>query len=167
MFSQTLQSHGGPREKPCYLDVRKRVGWELSHSSLGWMGAGGMGVEEKVRSTVPRMSGWAWAITTTLMALTRCLKKSLIYFCIWLSQVSGAVHGIFVAGHGLLLRLSCLAPCGFLVPWPEIEPASPTLQGRFLTTGSPGKVKVKVAQSCLTLWTVQSMEFSRPEYWSG
>ena len=51
------------------------MGWELSHSSLGWMGAGGMGVEEKVRSTVLRMSGWTWAITTTLMALTRCLKK--------------------------------------------------------------------------------------------
>ena len=33
-----------------------------------------------------------------------------------------------------------------------------------------GKVKVKVAQSCLTLcdpWTTQSMQFSRPEYWSG
>ena len=32
------------------------------------------------------------------------------------------------------------------------------------------KVKVKVAQSCLTIcppWTIQSMEFSRPEYWSG
>ena len=30
--------------------------------------------------------------------------------------------------------------------------------------------KVKVAQSCLTLcdpMTIQSMEFSRPEYWSG
>ena len=31
------------------------------------------------------------------------------------------------------------------------------------------KVKVKVAQSCLfaTPWTIQSMAFSRPEYWSG
>ena len=32
------------------------------------------------------------------------------------------------------------------------------------------KVKVTVAQSCLTFlipWTIQSMEFSRPEYWSG
>ena len=30
--------------------------------------------------------------------------------------------------------------------------------------------EVKVGQSCLifaTLWTKQSMEFSRPEYWSG
>ena len=32
-----------------------------------------------------------------------------------------------------------------------------------------GKVKVKAAQSCLTLCdpTDFSMEFSRPEYWSG
>ena len=28
-------------------------------------------------------------------------------------------------------------------------------------------MKVKVAQSCPTPWTIQSMEFSRPEYWSG
>ena len=27
--------------------------------------------------------------------------------------------------------------------------------------------KVKVAKSCLTPWTIQSREFSRPEYWSG
>ena len=35
---------------------------------------------------------------------------------------------------------------------------------------SLGFHKVKVAQSCPTLWnpsTIQSMEFSRPEYWSG
>ena len=32
------------------------------------------------------------------------------------------------------------------------------------------QVKVKVAQLCLTLcdpWTIQSMEFFRPKYWSG
>ena len=28
---------------------------------------------------------------------------------------------------------------GILVPWPGIEPSSPALQGRFWTTGSPGK----------------------------
>ena len=34
---------------------------------------------------------------------------------------------------------------------------------------SPCMQKVKVAQSCLfaTPWTIQSMEFSRPGYWSG
>ena len=32
-----------------------------------------------------------------------------------------------------------------------------------------GKVKVKVVESCFfaTPWTIQSIEFSRPEYWSG
>ena len=29
--------------------------------------------------------------------------------------------------------------CGILVPWPGIKPESPVLQGRFLTTGQPGK----------------------------
>ena len=29
--------------------------------------------------------------------------------------------------------------CGVLVPWPGVEPTSPALQGRFLTTGPPGK----------------------------
>ena len=31
------------------------------------------------------------------------------------------------------------------------------------------QTEVKVAQSCLfvTPWTIQSMEFSGPEYWSG
>ena len=34
--------------------------------------------------------------------------------------------------------------------------------------GESWKVKVKVAQSCWALYDpIQSMEFSRPEYWSG
>ena len=36
-------------------------------------------------------------------------------------------------------RLSCPVACGILVPLPGIEPMSPALQGRFLTTGPPGK----------------------------
>ena len=35
--------------------------------------------------------------------------------------------------------LSCTTAWGILVPWPGIEPASPALEGGFLTTGSPGK----------------------------
>ena len=38
--------------------------------------------------------------------------------------------------------LSCPAACGILAPWPGIEPGSPALQGRFLTTGPPGKSHV-------------------------
>ena len=36
-------------------------------------------------------------------------------------------------------RLNCSIACGILVPQPGIEPASPALQSRFLTTGPPGK----------------------------
>ena len=36
-------------------------------------------------------------------------------------------------------RLSCPVACGILVPQPGIKPMSPALQGRFLTTGPPGK----------------------------
>ena len=43
--------------------------------------------------------------------------------------------GALVVAHGL----SCPAACGILVPRPGIEPVSPALEGRFLTTGPPGK----------------------------
>ena len=36
-------------------------------------------------------------------------------------------------------RPSCFVTCGILVPWPVIKRLSPVLQGRFLTTGPPGK----------------------------
>ena len=35
--------------------------------------------------------------------------------------------------------LSCPVACGILVPRPGIEPVSPALEGRFSTTGPPGK----------------------------
>ena len=46
----------------------------------------------------------------------------------------GDTDSLFVA-HGL----SCSSACGILLPQPGIEPVSPALQGRFLTTGPPGK----------------------------
>ena len=36
-------------------------------------------------------------------------------------------------------RLSCSKACGILVPQPGIKLVSTTLQGRFSTTGPPGK----------------------------
>ena len=63
------------------------------------------------------------------------------------------------------------------LPDPGIGPVSSmshALAGEFFTTEPPASpcdsLKVKVAQSCptfVTPWTIQSMEFSRPEYWSG
>ena len=38
-----------------------------------------------------------------------------------------------------VLRLRSLEVCGILVPPPGIEPSSPSLEGRLLTTGPPGK----------------------------
>ena len=36
-------------------------------------------------------------------------------------------------------RISCSKARGILVPQPGIKPASPAMQGGFLTTGLPGK----------------------------
>ena len=82
---------------------------------------------------------------------------------IWLHQVLVVECGIFVAAlrlfiteRGLLSScgawalecagsvvaargLSCSAACGILLLRPGIEPVSPALEGRFLTTGPPGK----------------------------
>ena len=44
------------------------------------------------------------------------------------------------------LGLSCPVACRSLVPEPGIKPVSPELEGRFLTTGPPGK---SLSLSCL------------------
>lgn len=49
----------------------------------------------------------------------------------------GCVGSVIVA-HGL----SCLTACGISVSGPGIEPMSPVLAGRFLTTAPPGKCKI-------------------------
>ena len=75
--------------------------------------------------------------------------------------------------------------CGILVPPPGMEPMSPALEGRFLTTGPPGKSQFcsleaefllqessvlshfSHVQLFVTLWIPLSMGFSRQEYCSG
>ena len=57
-------------------------------------------------------------------------KKSLFYF--WLCQVSV-----------VFLGFSCSLTHGILISQPGIEPTSPTLEGRFLTTGPPGSVPLQ------------------------
>ena len=57
---------------------------------------------------------------------------------LWCTDSLVAAHvlqswGSVVAAHGF----SCSVTCGILVPRPVIEPTSPALQGRFLTTGPP------------------------------
>lgn len=60
----------------------------------------------------------------------------------WLHWVFVVAHGIFCSvGFSLVQapRLSCPRADGILVPGPGLEPASPALEGRCLTTGPPGK----------------------------
>ena len=54
--------------------------------------------------------------------------------------------------HGL----SCPTACWILVPRPGIEPVSPALVGRLLTTGQPGKVPSK---SFFMAWWFLSTEY--------
>ena len=57
----------------------------------------------------------------------------------------------------------------FATPWTAACQVSWSLL-KFMSTEQVMNSEVKLAQSCPTLcnpWTVQSMEFSRPEYWSG
>ena len=49
----------------------------------------------------------------------------------------GLEHTGSVVGLG---RFSCLTACGILVPQSAIKPASPALEGVFLTTGPPREV---------------------------
>ena len=57
------------------------------------------------------------------------------------------------------------------LPDPGIKLQSPTLQADSLPSEPPGKSKMWKSLSrvwlFVTPWTIQSMEFSRPEYWSG
>ena len=94
---------------------------------------------------------------------TKCFPYLFIYLVSWLHRalvaacsIFAAVRRLFVAAHRLLSScgtraperavsvvaargLSCPAACGILVPWPGIEPVSPVMEGRFLTTGPPRK----------------------------
>ena len=56
----------------------------------------------------------------------------------------GRVGFSLVVAHGL----SCPVAHGILVPPPGIEPASPALEGRFLTTRPPGKSHIYIL-SCI------------------
>jgi len=58
-------------------------------------------------------------------------------------------------------ELSCSKPCRILVPQPGIKPASPALQGGFLTTGPEGKSQER---SGLNLWGCGSWDGNQPSW---
>ena len=61
------------------------------------------------------------------------------------------VDSLVVTQSSRVHELSCPVACGILVPQLRLEPLSPALQGRFLTTGPPGKSpKAKILYKILT-----------------
>ena len=69
------------------------------------------------------MSGLSWVPFVVVHGLSSCST--------WAPEHRGLVVAV--------CRLSCFSACGILVPRPGIRPASSTLQGRFLSSGPPGK----------------------------
>ena len=66
------------------------------------------------------------------VSVLSCSKYDL---CCSLQDLSLRCMGLVV----VVLRLSCSMACEILVPQPGTEPMSPAWEGRFLTTGPPGK----------------------------
>ena len=98
------------------------------------------------------LSLWPRLFVVTHELLSSCGVRVFLSSCgAWAPGCVGSVavaHGV-QSTRALSLRhassvavvrgLSCPAACGILVPQPGIEPTSPALEGRFFTTGPPGK----------------------------
>ena len=102
------------------------------------------------------VGGFLWLTSFLSMLFFLNTYFLFIYLFIWLCWVLVAACGIFslqrmsfsscgawvpecVGSVVVACGLSCPVACGILVPWPGMEPAFPALEGRFLTTGPPGK----------------------------
>ena len=98
----------------CYLPIN-------SHDSLEWL------------------SDHLWFCS---ISLQRIYPRLFFFFNIYLFGSVGSDRwhaGSFVVAPGL--SSWGLVTCGILVLWSGMKPISPALEGRFLTTGSPGKSK--------------------------
>ena len=70
------------------------------------------------------------------------MDKLFFFFFFALLGLIAALGFLLLQSMGTVvpaLRLSCPEARGILVPQPGIEPISPALESRFLTTGPPGK----------------------------
>ena len=74
------------------------------------------------------------ALWKTLLSLSLFLFN--IYLFLTVLGLSCRCKGF---SPGVAYRLSFPMACGILAPLPGIKPVSPVLEGRFLTTGPPGK----------------------------
>ena len=92
------------------------------------------------------LTGGSWWVLRGSLGL---VSHFMCYLTIWVWAAacrvfirSCRVFGCGVSSATVVHRLSCPAACRVWVPQPGIEPVSPALQGRFLTTGLPGNVSL-------------------------
>ena len=101
----------------------------------------------------PQFFLWAAFLCLLFFFFLIIFKVFIYLFKFWLHEVFVAAHGLCVVAHGLSFAvphgLSCSSACGILVPQPGIEFTCSALDGKFLTTGPPGK----------SLFTILLLEF--------
>ena len=113
--------------------------WEARNSLIGCIKRNSRLCETRMLTYLSCTSSVLWEdpeylyISKVLQMLFISLAASGLHCITWYLSLRGT--DFLVVVHGL----SCSAVGGILVPWSEIEPMSAALQGRFLTTGPPGK----------------------------
>ena len=99
------------------------------------------------RLKVMRQLGWGW------------FGGEWIHVCVWLNPFSGHLKLSQYCQSDVLLLFSHLVMSHSATPWTTALQASLSLSQ---SVQSLSRVRLFV-----TPWTVPSIEFSRPEYWSG
>ena len=74
----------------------------------------------------------------------RLKKKNLFVWLCWVLVTSCRIFPCGAWTLDVACRLNYPLACGILIPGAGIELVSPPLQGRFLTTGPPGKSHINV-----------------------
>ena len=84
----------------------------------------------------------------------------------WVVTTGSLSKNSFVSFFFFFILWPCLV-AWILVSWPGIKLMPLVLEDGFLTTGPPVKWNsLRRVQLFAILWTIQSLDFSRPEYWS-
>ena len=91
----------------------------------------------------PQFFLWAAFLCLLFFFFLIIFKVFIYLFKFWPHEVFVATHGLCIVARGLSFavahRLSCSLACGILVPQRGIEFTCSALEGKFLTTGPPGK----------------------------
>ena len=87
---------------------------------------------------------WCGALCCGMLSFCSCSVRASLGVAWGLEHTSSVV---------VALGLSCFAACGMLVPQPGIEPESPALECRFLTSGPPGKSQPACFSSFLPIFS--------------